>query len=339
LKHTERALDRGSRLRVPSFEFIPLPGSREIDKSYFSMGDQKENTCGAYAATYLLRGLGYHEFGGEEISEDLMAALAGVNISPKDSLARKESESYQFTKDDGRGAFTTSYLYKLPTTDKDEELGASAYGVGTSIEQASNQRLAVIPLPSTTTTRRRRGKSGRKVLFTRDKFRALISAIMQNANTWKAQMILNLECSHLLDPVLQSNKSILDVLLEFCEESDVAANSEWQYDKWKVGHFVSVMGFFLAKKAKAKSSLYFVIRDTYRKRGHWGVHLQPEENVRKALIRTDGREGGILLIVDRKFREKAKKELSQALDSNDFSYWNNGSPFRPVLPIQRERVK
>ncbi len=55
--------------------------------------------------------------------------------------------------------------------------------------------------------------------------------------------------------------------------------------------------------------VYFLIRDSYKNAGYMGYHVQPLNAVREALIRDDGREGGILLIVRRDIAKEVEKAI------------------------------
>ncbi len=310
---------------APTFEFIPLPSSDSIDQFYFSMRDQKEETCGAYAASYLLRGLKFEKYQGQEISEDLLASIAGVNISPEEkernrALIEQINSGAKTFEDADRENHAKLHTYSLPLVDNEEELGGSSEGVGRSIEEVSHGRISVVPISA-------RGEKD-QIVFQKEKFDKLVSLILQNCWRWGVQIILNLQCTHLLDPLRQRG-NMLDVLLT------LSKSRSKPLDSWKVGHFVSVAGFIFQNSTETTHvPRYFIIRDTYRKRGLNGVHLQPEESVRRSLVRSDGRGGGILLLLRKSFEREARSKIKQVLGQESIRYWDNGSPFRPVRPLE-----
>ena len=124
---------------------------------------------------------------------------------------------------------------------------------------------------------------------------------------------LNLKTGWLLDP--EAPEYNLIALL----------SGEWPKIRrwsWNVGHFVGVSGFI---KVLDQNEIFYIIRDTHKSFGIGGYHIQPMELVRKALIREDGREGGVLLIADKKYYD----DIVSTVESIGLkvSIWDNGSPF------------
>ncbi len=111
------------------------------------------------------------------------------------------------------------------------------------------------------------------------------------------QVILNYHTSKLIDP--NGKFYYLERILEF-------HNYPEMFEKWKwiVGHFVSLAG-----AVEFENCRWLIIRDTYKKFGFNGYHLQPEEYVRQALLRGDGREGGVLLVVKSEEREEVVRDI------------------------------
>jgi hypothetical protein len=63
--------------------------------------------------------------------------------------------------------------------------------------------------------------------------------------------------------------------------------------------------------------------DTYKHRGFEGYQPQPAELMRRAMVRTDGREGGMLLIVPRWHVAEAESLLAGF--GIPERMWSNGS--------------
>jgi hypothetical protein len=89
--------------------------------------------------------------------------------------------------------------------------------------------------------------------------------------------------------------------------------------EWDVGHFVNV-----AAVVTAGERALVVVRDSYRGLGWAGHHLQPGEAFAAALVRGDGREGGVLCIAPTA-RAAALRERLEA-GGFDLRHWDNGSP-------------
>ena len=294
-------------------EFLPLTKFLEIHREYLLMGNQMENTCGLYALTYILRALGYREHGGVEVSEDYLAYLARTRIAPEEEKARREAMLKLLY---GEASFSEvaekygriMYRYELVTTDNPSELGTSAEGVKYALETATNGELVGVPIPS---------RHGDEVYFTEDSFMKLTKLLMDKISEWEYQAILNLQTSLLINSISPYH-DILTVILSPNPELSIGPNP------WRVGHFVSLAGFIRVIDGGSER-IYFLLRDTYKNAGYRGYHVQPMSNVRRALVRDDGREGGILLIVKKGIAPKVEEAI-KALGLK-VGLWNNGTPF------------
>ncbi|MEM0235808.1 DUF6885 family protein [Thermofilum sp.] len=294
-------------------EFLPLDKFIEIHKEYILMGDQKEETCGLYALTYILRGLGYRSHNGIDIDEDYLSYLARTRISPEEENLRKEVFTKILYGEMGPEEAIRRYWkivrkYELPTTINPAELGTSAEGVKYALETVTNGELAGVPIPS---------RRGNEVYFTEDKFLNLINLLVENINTWKYQAILNWQTGKLVNIVARFH----DIFLVLFSKDPLMAIG---LNPWRVGHFVSLAGFVKVYQNN-ENRTYFLIRDSYKNAGYMGYHVQPINRVREALVRDDGREGGILLIV----RKEIAKEVENAIKDIGLTVglWNNGTPF------------
>lgn len=91
---------------------------------------------------------------------------------------------------------------------------------------------------------------------------------------------------------------------------------------WDVGHFVAIAGTL---EGSARTML--VVRDSYPGLGWDAHHLQPPEAMARALVRGDGRQGGIALYAaahDRADVERAAKDAGFEIGT-----WDNGTPWPP----------
>jgi hypothetical protein len=90
-------------------------------------------------------------------------------------------------------------------------------------------------------------------------------------------------------------------------------------DRWGVGHFAGIGAFWRAPDGRR----WILLIDTYRDRGFSRYQPQPAELARQALVRTDGRDGGLLLVLPR----EALRAATAAVESLglEIRMWSNGS--------------
>ncbi len=118
---------------MTKIEFLLLDRFIDIHKEYSLMESQKEETCGVYALTYILRGLGYKRHNGVDIDEDYLSYLAKTRISLEEENLRKEIlVKMLYGEITAREAREKYYKilrkYELPITSNPAELGTSAEG-------------------------------------------------------------------------------------------------------------------------------------------------------------------------------------------------------------------
>ncbi len=253
-----------------------------IHEEYVKLGSQKENTCGAFSLGCILRGLGY------DLSIDYLAYLAKMNVHREEYSkcveARKKIENGEMTEKSAKRLYYEYwYEYDYRVTDDYSESGIGPKGLVVACEKATNREISCIPVPS---------RKGDEVYFTEEKFRRLIDYIF---SAGQVEVVLNYHTSKLIDP--NGKFYFLDRIVEFNEHPEFF--EKW---KWNVGHFVGLAGI-----VEFENSRWMIIRDTYKKFGFNGYHLQPEEYVREALLRGDGREGGVLLVVESRRRMKWRR--------------------------------
>jgi hypothetical protein len=153
------------------------------------------------------------------------------------------------------------YRYELPRLDR-EQAGTSARGLAAAIEELSDGRLRPVPL------------SGK---WTAD--------AVEGATGLGARLIANLRTGR-----LWGSRPPIEALLAALDGETVAEPSPAD---WDVGHFVELVGL-----VRGRGGSLVVVRDSYPSLGYDGVHLQPPSAVAAALNRDDGREGGVLAVVE-----------------------------------------
>lgn len=285
------------------FEFRGLKSLDQLHGAFNGLKDQKTETCGPYSLLKIL--LSMQDGKDATLTEDHLAQLSGTLISheewqvSQDNIGAKESELDEQTRQ-------MYYPLKLGISDKEEELGTSAEGVYHAMETTLGDNFSLVPLPSV---------AGGSVQFTAEFFGALTSTIWKLLPEAGIHAILNCQMNRLCSNSRLS--SFMDVI-DFLASGGVVED-----DDWKVGHFMVFAGMFSVETASGVTRFY-LMQDSYKNKGMHGYRIQPEERVRRALVRDDGREGGILLAVPKGDYDRFLSELGMHFVKG---VWNNGTPF------------
>ena len=310
-----RALPEGAPARRAIETIFPdarptyVEGWTSIADLFDTFGDQRPATCGAYATRYLLAPLGFREADGVDTTrEDYLAHLAGTVIEESelgdvrvatDSVARDGLSDAEAIERFPR----TWYGWPLRSSNDDAITGTSPTGVARAIAVGSGGALVTLPVPS----RRAEGE----VAFTTERFDALLDLLESNVGSWGVHPIANLEVDQLLDATSEA----YDASALGGPDPESAIPRE----RWGVGHFVGVGAFW----RDAAGRRWTLLLDTYKARGFDGYVPMPAESLRRALVREDGRDGGLLLVL----RRVALDEARRAIDGLglDVRMWGNGS--------------
>jgi hypothetical protein len=171
-----------------------------------------------------------------------------------------------------------------------EQSGTSTVGLIQSIESASGGALRCIPIRGQWTAPR-------------------IERLVGEAPKLGARLIANVRTGRLWAsrPPIQV---LLDELAGRAVEDPVA--------DWDVGHFVE-----LAMLVRGPERSLVIVHDSYPTLGADGRHLQPPRVLAAALLRGDGREGGVLAVVAPE-RAEAIAALATELGL-EVAVWNNGT--------------
>jgi hypothetical protein len=182
-----------------------------------------------------------------------------------------------------------AYRYSLPAVPL-EQSGTSAGALADAIEAASAGELRCLPLRGAWNVER-------------------IERLLDEARDLGARLIANLRTG-----LLWGSRPPIEVLLAELEArpvQDPAAD-------WDVGHFVE-----LEMLIRGPQRSLVVVHDSYPSLGWDGRHLQPPRVLAAALLRGDGREGGVLAVVPDARAEAAKAMAAEiGLDTRP---WNNGT--------------
>lgn len=292
-----------SNLPAGRIEYRLIPTIGKIHRVFMDVKDQKSVTCGPYSIMKIARSLGIRP--DEELTEDLLAQMCGTIISPEEyELSRRMHDSSESSLDEEiRQRF---YPLELEVSESDSLQGTSALGVIDAARSVFGDGYAVYPIPARNT---------QKIQFTESEFRLIGDAIWNHIGGKELNVIFNVQvdlfCSN------GSLKSPVDLFRflssERCEE----------LDDWSVGHFIVLAG--MVKKVTPDGyTYYYILQDSYKKRGMSGYLIQPEENLRNAMVRNDGSQGGAILLLPKEHGESLLGKLPATLIS---SGWDNGTPY------------
>jgi len=182
----------------------------------------------------------------------------------------------------------TTYRHHLPIVAGDES-GTSPAGLVRAIESLSDGALRCVPL---------RGR------WTADR----VERLVEHAPGLGARLIANVRTG-----CLWGSRPDPDVLLgELAGEQVQGPPADWD-----VGHFVE-----LAMLVRGPKNALVAVRDSYPTLGWNGHHLQPPRVIATALLRGDGREGGVLAVLPVK-RADAVGPIALELGL-EVGVWDNG---------------
>ena len=97
------------------------------------------------------------------------------------------------------------------------------------------------------------------------------------------------------------------------------AHAEPPPPDWDVGHFAALIATL-----RGGGGAFVLVRDTYATLGWGGHHLQPPQAVAAALLRGDGREGGVLCVCPSEEVDALRSRLEE--DAYELRHWDNGTP-------------
>jgi hypothetical protein len=182
-----------------------------------------------------------------------------------------------------------TYRYVLPTASV-EQSGTSASALADVIEAASAGELRCVPLHGAWNAER-------------------VERLVDEARGLDGRLVANLRTGR-----LWGSRPPIEVLLAELEGHPV----QDPVADWDVGHFVE-----LEMLIRGPQRSLVVVHDSYPSLGWDGRHLQPARALAAALLRGDGRDGGVLVVVP-----KARSEAAKALAAEiglDIGSWNNGA--------------
>ena len=183
----------------------------------------------------------------------------------------------------------TDYRHNLPIVVAAES-GTSPAGLMQAIESLSDGALRCVPI---------RGR------WNAD----LVERLVEHAPGLGARLIANVRTG-----CLWGSRPQAEVLM-----GELAGReAQGPPPDWDVGHFVE-----LAMLIRGPKRALVAVHDSYPTLGWNGHHLQPPRVISAALLRGDGREGGVLAIVP---RDRAGSAAALATELGlEINVWDNGS--------------
>jgi hypothetical protein len=190
------------------------------------------------------------------------------------------------------------YRVSLPTVEDSAVSGTTPAGLVRAMEELSVGQLAAIPYGGPWTAGTLAGVFDVAASLTRP---VTLLANVATRHLWGA------------GPRVEQ---LLDYLLDGAQNGPEP--------DWDVGHFACVVG-----RIRGPGGSLYCIADTYPSLGSGGVHLQPEEQLARAIERRDIPAGGMIVV--------ASAEDAQAVRSGAAavglleSLWDNGTPAAEML--------
>ena len=181
----------------------------------------------------------------------------------------------------------TDYRYDLPRGSAAES-GTSASGLTRAIESLSG--LKAVPIRGAWTADR-------------------VATLVDRGPSLGARLIANIRTGLLWG----SRPTAEQILAELRGEATTSPVAEWD-----VGHYVE-----LNVLVRVTGGSLVVVHDTYPSLGLGGFHLQPPHALAAALMRGDGREGGVLAVSTPE-KVEAVEALVRGLGL-EVGAWDNGS--------------
>jgi hypothetical protein len=293
----------------PQADVAYVDGWSSIVDVFDGLGDQRPATCGAYVTSYLLAPLGYRTADGIDTTrEDYLAHLAGTVIEQDEleDVRRTKAAVGEAGLSDAQ-AFErfprTWYGWPLRSSDDDAITGTSPTGTARAIAMGSGGELVTLPIPA-------RDVDG-AVILTPERFERLLDLIEAHLEDWRIHPIANLEVDQLLDATNDVYRP--DALAGPDPESAIPR------ERWGVGHFVGIGALWRGQDGRR----WVLLLDSYKARGFSGYVPMPAKSLRRAVVREDGRTGGLLLVMPRVSLDAAAAAIGDL--GLEIRMWGNGS--------------
>lgn len=278
-----------------------------IADAFDELDDQRPATCGAYAARYLLAPLGFDRREGVDTRrEDYLALLAGTvieryEVEPAARVRSAVAAAGMSDEEALRRHPRDFYAWPLRSSDDPSVSGTSPTGTARAIALASGGALVTLPVSARS--------AGGDILLTPERWAELVALLADHLADWRVHPIANYEVDQLLAP---TDAAYTPANLAGPDPEDLPREA------WGVGHFAGIGALW-----RTAERWWVLLLDTYKARGFRGYEPQPAELLRRGLIREDGREGGILLVLPREHLDAARDAVEGL--GLQVRMWGNGS--------------
>jgi Family of unknown function (DUF6885) len=262
-----------------------LSGPGHMAELHASAMPQKDNLCAAFWGALALRASGIEQAMGEPVDQDLVGREAGA-IMPQAG----DPASWLPPGARSHG----EYRLALRTSADTDITGTSLQGLVAALERLSAGALATVPVAGP---------------WTAETVLDAIQVVAEEAPD--AMLVANVRTG----PLWGSHPPVAVVLAALAGRHA----GDGPPSDWDVGHFVSV-----AAVLHGPGASLVLVRDTYPSIGAQGHHLQPPERLAQALVRGDGREGGLLVIDAPDPAARAERRLRDR--GFEIRLWDNGTP-------------
>ncbi len=294
----------------PGQQITLVDGVGTMAAVFDTLGPQRPATCGAYALSYLFPALGFTRHAGQDLAaEDYLAHLAAVAVEAyeipiSDEVARRVRTG-ELTEATALETHSREW-YRFPVRWSADPVvsGTSPSGVARAIAIATAGTWVAVPIAA-------RDEAG-AVQLDKERWNRLLEALQAQVPDWRWHAIFNYESDQMLRPD--------DARFTAASLAAADALERVPRDTWGVGHFVGLAGLW---RMGGDGPWWLLLLDTYKHRGFDGYQPQPAELMRRAMVRTDGREGGLLLVVPRE-NSGAAESLLAGLGIPE-RMWSNGS--------------
>jgi hypothetical protein len=266
-------------------ERIDLPAHADaLLRLHGPLLDQRPATCGAYTLAYLLPARGFTSLAGEPLAaEDYMAHLAAVTIKGEED--------------------PSTYRFFVRSSGDAAEQGTSPEGFARAVELATSGRLVTVPVPG-------RDATGRPQL-NEQRWTALLDLIEPRLVRGDVDVVFNYESDQLL--------AARDARYNATTLGRPDATSLIPSDDWGVGHFAPAVALW----ARPSGGRWLVLLNSFKERGFAGVEPQPAELMRRAVVRSDGRGGGVFLLAPAEEGRGLVRSIAEI--GLEVGTWSNGS--------------
>lgn len=292
-----------SEIGEMKLEIRMIKSISKIDRVFRELNDQKSETCGPYSILKISRAI--LQDSPIVLTEDNLAQLSGTTISEeeRDISIRLKGRKEEDLDPKDREKF---YPLEMKVSKDEKEHGTSAIGVYRAAEKVFGDGFTITPLYAAKQDR---------VNFSTEKFSEFTEVIWNNIQGTELNMILNVQVD-----LLCSNSGMNSPVDLF---SFLSQDQCKNLDDWKVGHFVILAGM-IRKYTNDRVDTYYILQENYKGRGMSGYLFQPSENLRNALVRKDGSEGGVMVIVPGGKGTALNQDLKRLFD---VGIWDNGTPY------------